>query len=139
MPKRHKPSEKTKRLRAISLKLYQKKCRKIWWKNHLFFFPNISPVIMLKKGLVVFVDEGDLSNLKKHTWTWNGRYVVTNARDGKTIYMHRYILGLKERRQDAHHEDENPRNNRRYNLIEMPHSEHQRLHGRDHALERWAA
>lgn len=81
-------------------------------------------VIQLSQGKETTVDAADYDLLSGRTWraekrkhTW---YAVTTVRlpDGRrsSLYMHRLILGLTDKRIDTDHRDGNGLNNSRANL-----------------------
>jgi hypothetical protein len=74
--------------------------------------------IPLTKGKVALVDDGDYESLNKHKWTALKNYNTFYAKresGGKTIYMHRVILGTQPGF-ETDHIDGNGLNNQKYNL-----------------------
>jgi len=91
--------------------------------NQLFREVRSHPIqktreIPLTKGKVALVDDGDYESLNKHKWTALKNYNTFYAKresGGKTIYMHRVILGTQPGF-ETDHIDGNGLNNQKYNL-----------------------
>lgn len=78
--------------------------------------------VNLTQGKQAQVDRQDYKMLSKYRWQylpckWHEGYATTSIK-GKTIYMHRIILGLKKGEQ-ADHINHNGLDNRRSNLREV--------------------
>lgn len=78
------------------------------------------PRIKLSNGITtVLVDRGDLERVSSHVWHRfkNGKlFYARGVIDGKSVQMHRLILGLKNPRTAVDHKDGDGLNNRRLNL-----------------------
>lgn len=77
--------------------------------------------IELTKGKVAFVDEEDLDRLNAHNWCFGSGYAVrkglrSEGLRGKTVYMHRQILGLDDPETFCDHINHNRLDNRKENL-----------------------
>jgi len=77
--------------------------------------------INLTQGKFALVDDDDYEKLNKHKWhaVKKGRvfYVARKTTNDGTVYMHRYLLGLKSGDDKfGDHIDRNPLNNRMSNL-----------------------
>lgn len=76
--------------------------------------------IALTRGKVAVVDDGDFERISKFKWhaykdqhhTWHAR----SSQRGKTILMHRFIMGFSPGDPDVDHRDGDGLNNRRSNL-----------------------
>lgn len=74
--------------------------------------------IPLTRGKVAVIDFDDFEKVRPFSWqaAKNGhRWYARAARGGKTIYMHRHLLGLSGKTRPDH-KDGNGLNNRRRNL-----------------------
>ena len=85
-------------------------------------------LIEMNNGMAADVDDEDFLLVHGYHWTalrhrhtW---YAVTRI-DGRTIRMHRLILGLTDSRVQGEHEDGNGLNNRRSNLRPATNSQNQ--------------
>lgn len=115
--------------------------------------------IPLTQGLYATVDDEDFDRLNQYKWKvvrghrtfYAIRQLSTNGKY-KSIYMHREILGLQDRKVEADHIDHNGLNNTRQNLRPATRSENlQNTSSRpgssskylgvwlDKATNRWAA
>ena len=76
----------------------------------------MSARIILSSGRIVLVDNSDFPYLSRFKWRSDGRYVYRTGptRKGRTILMHREIMGFPEGEID--HRDRNGFNNQRGNL-----------------------
>jgi hypothetical protein len=85
--------------------------------------------IKLTQGQVALVDDEDYEKLSSYKWYANKRgstyYAMRNSKSKPrtVIYMHRFVLGLKERDVLCDHKDLNGLNNQKYNLRTATHSE----------------
>lgn len=76
------------------------------------------------KGISFCIDEQDLEILSEINARWNtfttnrsaGKYYVQSRINSRTIYLHRILLGVEDRRVQIDHIDGNPLNNCRSNL-----------------------
>ena len=72
--------------------------------------------ITTAKGEIILADCGDIDLLKRHSWCISKTgYAVANI-SGRTIKMHRLLLGDKCRDRLVDHKNGDPRDNRRSNL-----------------------
>lgn len=67
-------------------------------------------------GKIFLIDEADYELCKEHIWhvDKNG-YVISKFENGKSIKLHRYLLGV-DSKDEVDHIDRDPLNNRRSNL-----------------------
>jgi hypothetical protein len=88
---------------------------------------------------VAIVDDEDwfLLALWKYKWRekWSYSkdfvYIVTSVWTGansKSVYLHRLITGVNGSKNEIHHDDDDPFNNRRTNLVVMTKGEHIQEH-----------
>jgi len=68
-------------------------------------------------------DKADLAVVEKHTWRITRGYVVSNPK-GKTVYLHKLLLGSKQYPQ-ADHISQDKMDNRRSNLRPATHMQNQ--------------
>lgn len=62
------------------------------------------------------IDAADAERVAAHRWTLLNGYAVTRV-EYRTVYMHRFVLGLSPGEMFVHHIDEDKLNNRRDNLV----------------------
>lgn len=79
------------------------------------------PILLLSDMTPVLVDESDHRWLLRHDWHNNGRYAYTRI-DGRSVYMHRLIMGGAESL-DIDHRNGCGYDNRRLNLREGTHAQ----------------
>lgn len=76
--------------------------------------------IPLSRGKFAFVDDEDFEWLSKHKWAAlkrrNNRFYAVSKIGGKSVSMHRIILGLTDSNIFADHKDNDGLNNQRHNL-----------------------
>lgn len=79
------------------------------------------------------LDESDYMWANQYKWfakqTGSMTYIARSVREGRhviTIYLHREILGLSNRRQEGHHKNGNTYDNRFINLEERTKRPHKR-------------
>ena len=75
--------------------------------------------IQLTQGFVALVDDADFERVSTHRWCANrNRHTVYAYRqeNKRTVYMHRFICGVTDRKVKVDHEDHNGLNCQRYNL-----------------------
>lgn len=82
----------------------------------------MSREIPLTKGFVAIVDDEDYAELSRYTWTWQNPDYASRRENGKTISMHRQILGLGPRVK-TDHINGHGRDNRRSNLRVCTHAQ----------------
>lgn len=84
--------------------------------------------ITLTRGFIALVDDEDFERINKFNWfsTVNGTYVrASRMQMRKMIYMHHQVLGIMPWELDGReidHDDRNPLNNQRHNLILTDHT-----------------
>ena len=101
-------------------------------------------IIKLTNSLIpCVVDDEDwfLYVLWKYSWRakWSSdkryMYVATSIRlpgnKFRTLYLHRLLLGLKAKKIEGHHKDNDPFNNRRDNLNPLERNDHIQEHVRN--------
>lgn len=78
--------------------------------------------ILLTKGKATLVDEEDYEWLNQFSWcasdSGNGIFYAHRKEAGKTILMHRFIMGTTDRKIHVDHKDNDSLNNTRNNLRE---------------------
>ena len=82
--------------------------------------------VELTRGYVALVDEQDYERVAEYRWSVNRQSTVTYAKtriNGRTAYLHRFILGITDPRVHVDHRDHDGLNNRRSNLRVCSHSE----------------
>jgi hypothetical protein len=76
--------------------------------------------ISLTKGFVCLVDDADHTRVSAHKWhvhiDQRGRMYAASKKSGHTIYMHRFICKVTDRRVKVDHRDGDGLDNRRENL-----------------------
>jgi len=82
----------------------------------------MSREIPLTKGFVAIVDDEDYEELSKYSWHWQNPDYATRTENGKTVSMHRQILGVAEDIQ-TDHVNGRGRDNRRSNLRVCTHTQ----------------
>jgi hypothetical protein len=90
--------------------------------------------IPLTKGLYATVCEQDFPALAQHKWhavKGKGTHYAARRVGDKTVYMHRYVLGLVDAPRDVcvDHKDRNGLNNQRENLRACTHKENAQNRG----------
>jgi len=70
---------------------------------------------------VVVVDDEDYDRLARHRWNMHPQRYAIRGEQGRTIYMHREIVGAKPE-EEVDHIDRDGLNNRRGNLRIVTHS-----------------
>lgn len=88
--------------------------------------------IKLTQGKVVLIDDEDYELVSKYKWcaikSYCGIfYAIANIYKNKkrtTLFMHRLIMGINDRKLDIHHADEDGLNNQKNNLKVMTRSQH---------------
>lgn len=83
--------------------------------------------IKLTKGKEAKVDSSDFAYLSQFSWQFSGHYARRTDTGGKTVYMHREILGNPESETD--HINNDGLDNRRSNLRLASRSENNRNRG----------
>ena len=75
--------------------------------------------IQLTQGFVALIDDADYERVSAHKWCANrNRHTVYAYRkdNRRTVYLHRFICGVTDRKVKVDHEDHNGLNCQRYNL-----------------------
>lgn len=72
-------------------------------------------IIPLTKGKQVVVDDVDFETLNKYKWCFASGYAVRKV-NNKRVFMHRFLMGVKDRKQFVDHKNCDPLDNRRENL-----------------------
>lgn len=88
----------------------------------------MSREIPLTKGFVAIVDDEDYAELSQYTWHWQAPDYATRTENGKTIAMHRQILGTGPD-VETDHINGNGKDNRRKNLRVCTHAQNMRNRG----------
>ena len=83
--------------------------------------------ITLSQGYFALVDDADFEKVKHLSWyvtkRKNGRFYAMTSIEGKTVYLHRYILRVRNRNIEVDHKDRNGLDCRRENLRECSRSQ----------------
>lgn len=84
---------------------------------------------MLKNGIVALVDDEDFERVNQYKWTAyyaNNEYrVMRKTKEGKTQYLHRFIMNAKEN-ENIDHINHNPLDNKKANLRICTHAQNMR-------------
>ncbi len=92
-----------------------------------------SVLINLSQAMSAIIDEADLPSVAKHRWSarrrGDGKFAAVRSLPGRrSQYMHRFILGVEDRRLFVDHINGNPLDNRRENIRVCTCAENNRNH-----------
>lgn len=91
--------------------------------------------IILTQGKIALVDDEDYERVNQYKWsckfsnkskTFYAKRVINIGNRQTNIYLHRFILKLKDSNIEIDHEDRNGLNNQKYNLRECTHEQNMR-------------
>lgn len=98
--------------------------------NEILIKGNVAEIVLYnykcQEKARAIIDLADLWKVKKYKWytsTKNGKHYVVTQINRKPFYLHSLILGDIFKGEEADHKDQNPLNNRRYNLRGATHQE----------------